>query len=141
MSIVFILLVSLALTTTSVGLIHSYKSSQQITIASNAVTHAQNGMWLGAEAFRRYLEGLHISDVTSLASQHNITLSDGRKIKVDNLTAVPDTATGTIQVTADLKHKHTVSRTSSAMRLVYDYQPPILPPSPLTRFKSVLMET
>lgn len=128
-SIVFITLVSLALTTTSIGLIHSYKSSQQITVAANAVTHAQNGMWLGAEAFRRYLESLSVAQVTALSNQYNITLSDGQSIKISNVASVPNAGIGTINVTANLEHKHTTSQTSSALKLVYRYQPPVQPPS------------
>ncbi len=130
-SIIFIVLVSLALTTTSIGLIHSYKSSQQITIASNAVTHAQNGMWLGAEAFRQHLADLTTAEVLALQTKHTISLDDGnstRTVNVENLSVLQNAPTGTVHVTADIIHKHTASKTSSAMKLVYDYQPLIDPP-------------
>ena len=135
-SIVFVVLVSLAVTASSLGVMHSIKSSQEINIASNALTHSQNGTWLGAEAFRLYLLELGSSNEVNFlnaTTDHNIVLSDTSigSIKVDDISVqsanVPADPT-VLEVSATIVNEHSASKSSSAIRVVYHFTPPPPPP-------------
>ncbi|MEY4589507.1 MAG: hypothetical protein RL497_1583, partial [Pseudomonadota bacterium] len=66
-TVLIIVLVGLGLTATSMGIIHSVRSTQQKQIAAHAITHAQAGAWTGVEVFRRYLASLTTVQLTALA--------------------------------------------------------------------------
>jgi len=132
-SIVFVVLVSLAVTASSLGVMHSIKSSQEINIASNAVTHTENGTWLGAEAFRLYLLELGTSSaVGSLAGDSfSIALSDTSigSISVSEIVVENDSDPDTPDVvSATIANEHNASKSSSSIRVVYHFTPPPPPP-------------
>jgi len=132
-SIVFVVLVSLAVTASSLGVMHSIKSSQEIYVASNAVTHTENGTWLGAEAFRLYLLELGTSSaVGSLAGDSfSIALSDTSigSISVSEIVVENDSDPDTPDVvSATIANEHNASKSSSSIRVVYHFTPPPPPP-------------
>ena len=132
-SIVFVVLVSLAVTASSLGVMHSIKSSQEINVASNAVTHTENGTWLGAEAFRLYLLELGTSSaVGSLAGDSfSIALSDTSigSISVSEIVVENDSDPDTPDVvSATIANEHNASKSSSSIRVVYHFTPPPPPP-------------
>jgi len=118
-SIVFVLLVGLAITASTVGVMHSVKNTQQINSASNAITHAQNGTWSGVAAFQKYLDTLDATALTELPAELDIDMEPqygdlaARNITVNN---EPD---GSLRIIADIINVHAAAKSSYAVRTVY----------------------
>ena len=74
-SIVFVLLIGLAITASTVGVFQSVKNTQQINSATNAITHAQNGTWSGVVAFQRYLDTVQANQLTNLPTELDIVMN------------------------------------------------------------------
>ncbi len=66
-TILIILLVGVAMTVTSLGVVYSVKSTQQKHVASQAATQTQAAAWAGAEVMRLYLEQLGSAQAVSNA--------------------------------------------------------------------------
>jgi len=118
-SIVFVLLVGLAITASTVGVMHSVINTQQINSASNAITHAQNGTWSGVAAFQKYLNTLDAAELAELPAELAITMEPqygdlvARNISVNN---EPD---GSLRIVTDIVNVHAAAKSSYAVRTVY----------------------
>ena len=136
-TIVFIMLVGLAITATGTGVMHSVKSTQQKSIAVNSITHSQTGAWVGAEAFRLYLSQQDVTGITTLLQ--NVTI--GMDPSYGSITAsniqVTNMGSNTYRVSADIVNIHAAARSSAALNVVYEVQPgssgagTITPPEPI----------
>lgn len=137
-TVVFVMLVGLALTATGTKVMNSVQSNQHKQVAVNSVTHAQTGVWVGAEAFRLYLAGQEASAIANLSDDLDIALDasfgsvSARNIQVETM------ADGLFRVSADVINTHSAARSSAALSIVYEVDPgtasPVSPPSaaPLT---------
>jgi hypothetical protein len=120
-TILIVVLVGVALIATSMGVMHSIRSTQEKHIAVHAVTHAQTGVWTGVEAFRLYLNTLTPAQLTALPS--TIALSVGSNA-YGNMSAtgvsVTGNATSGYKVNASIVNKNTSANASAAVGVVYE---------------------
>ena len=72
-TILTMLLVGLGLTATTMGVMHSVKSTQQKQLAVHAATHSQAGAWVGVEIFRRYLNSIDEATLKAVFLNADIT--------------------------------------------------------------------
>lgn len=63
MNLLLVLLVGLAMTVTTMGVVHTVRGSQEGQLSLHSITPAQGSAWMGAEVVRRYLA---VVDMTSL---------------------------------------------------------------------------
>lgn len=119
-TVLVVVLVGLALTATSLGIMHSIRNTQEKHVAVNAVTHAQTGVWAGAEAFRRYLIELDETTLEGLTGELTIGLpSEYGSIVAKNITSTA-TGSGGFRVTADIVNVHDAARSSAALGVAYE---------------------
>ena len=129
-TVLFVVLVGLALTATALGIMHSIRSTQERHVAVNAVTHAQTGVWVGAEAFRQYLLSLDDAALLALTGDLSIAMESGTygNITAKNITSVEEAPnTGRFRVSANIVNIHAAARSSSSLGVVFDVttsQPP-----------------
>lgn len=65
-TVLIVVLIGVALTATSMSIMHSLRSTQEKHIAVHASTNAQTGAWTGVEALRRYLESRTPAQIEAL---------------------------------------------------------------------------
>lgn len=120
---VFIILVGLALTATGTGVINSVQSNQQKQIAVNAVTHAQTGVWVGAEAFRLYLAELDAAAINQLSGNASIGLqSSFGNVEARDIT-VTEPTTGVFRVSANIRNVHAAAQSAAVLNVVFEVDP------------------
>lgn len=117
-TVLVVVLVGIALTATSLGLLHSIRNSQEKQVAVHAATNAQLGAWAGAEAFRSYLSQMDVAGIEAMAGEFNINFAgDYGNITARNINV---TLEGDIyKVAADIVNVHPAARASSALGVVY----------------------
>lgn len=111
-TILLVVLISIALIATTLGLTHSIRNTQEKQVAAHAVAHAQNGVWTGVEAFRRYLGTLTPQELAALDDtpgvEHRITLRNADNA-VQNVYG--SISVGNIVVTGPVNNSYEVSAT------------------------------
>lgn len=128
-TILIVMLMGVALTATSLGVIHSVRNSQEKQVAVHAATHAQTGVWAGVEAFRLYLGALTTAELDDLMSvgsdEYPIEFGDtgdaygSLTIKNISVTEVG----GIYRVSADIVNIHSAAKSSSALGVMYEISP------------------
>ena len=121
-SLIFVLLVSLAITAASTSVIQTIRKNQQISTAVNATTHSETGMWAAAEAFRIYLQSLEELDILALSGHWDIVMdaSFGDMVVRDMDPQPVAGEDGTYRVSAKIVNHHPVARSSSSLDVVYE---------------------
>lgn len=120
-TILIVLLVGLAMTASSLAIMHSLRATQQKQVAVHAITHAQTGVWAGAEAFRRYLGTLTSTQLKTLNGSMNLQLGNGTDfgaMSLQNITSVE--SANSFQVKATIVNAHGNARASAAVEVVYE---------------------
>jgi len=118
-TIIFVLLVGFALIATSAGIVYAMRGNIVKQVSVNAVTHAQTGVWTGAEAFRLFLCQLDGDEIETLSSNLDIEMDasygslSARNISVTDLTG------GEYQISADIVNIHAAARSSATLNVVY----------------------
>ena len=87
-TILVVVLVGLALTATSLGIMHSVRSTQEKHVAVHAATHAQLGVWTGVEAFRRYIGSISAADLQALRRSSPSVTGSAQESRQHNLTVI-----------------------------------------------------
>ena len=125
-TILMVVLIGLALTATSLSIMHSVRSTQVKQTAVHAATNAQTGVWAGVEAFRAYLGTLQPDAVTALDNTAVINLNfpdssfGTMQAKAVNVTPVGD---GKLRVSATIVNVQTTAKSSSAVGVVFEVNP------------------
>lgn len=133
-TILLVVLIGMALIATTFGLTHSLRSTQEKQVAAHAVTHAQNGVWTGVEAFRRYLGSIEEGSVLAALDDVNgtvysIDLSDANGAVQDYGTitvsdvAVSSPINGVYQVSATIANVHAQAKASASVGAVFQVNP------------------
>ena len=119
----------------------SIRHTQNKNIAVNAVTHAQTGVWVGAEAFRQYLLTLDQTALLNLDGRASMTMNFGMDfgdVTARNVT-VTDMGSNILQVSADIFNIHTNAQSSASLGVVYQVTvASSTPPSNLTQLDAAL---
>lgn len=128
-TLLIVMLMGVALTATSLGIIHSVRSTQEKQVAVHAATHAQTGVWAGVEAFRRYLAALSPDEMNELMAVGNAEFSiefgdtgdayGSLKAQKINVTE----AEGIYRVSAQIVNIHAAAQSSSALGVMYEVTP------------------
>ncbi len=126
-SLIFVLLIGLAITASTTGLIKSIKNTQEIGVAVNAVTHAQTGLWAAAEAFRVYLASIDDLSIQDLSGDLAINMDPAYGSISANDISVTTVATGQYRISTRIVNQHLVSRSSAAIIAVYTLGSEITP--------------
>ncbi len=127
-TVLIVVLVGLGLTATSMGIMHSVRSTQQKQIASHALTHSQAGAWTGVEVFRRYLASLTTAQLTELALNQSIDFTLPGTTNVVNAIikerVAPSGTISTYQVKTRLTYSDIAAKSSAALEVIYEFSPP-----------------
>lgn len=92
MNLLLVLLVGLAMTVTTMGVVHVMRGSQESQLSLHSITPAQGSTWLGAETVRRYLA---VTDMTSLSTGAlKIDSCEGLAVNILNITQSTATVSG-----------------------------------------------
>lgn len=121
-TVLLTILVGVAVTATAFGMMYSMRSTQEKQVAVHAKTHAQNSVWLGVEAFRRYLDGLSDTEINALHNTGNV-INIGVDASYGNITASNvqvSTVSSKLRINADIKAVHNDARASAAVGVVFE---------------------
>jgi len=135
-TLVFTLLIGLAVTATSAGVMHSVRGTQVKSSAINAVTHSQTGAWVGAEAFRLYLSELDETGLNAMSNSLTIGMDTSYGAIEAKAIDVLDVGNGKYQVSAHIVNTHAVARASTALSVTYEVEPQDTPAPSNTTFPS-----
>ena len=121
-SLIFVLLVSLAITAASTSVIQTMRKNQQISTAVNATTHSETGMWAAAEAFRIFLESINEISLQSLNGDMDIVMDASfGKMTVEEMDPRPVPGEhGLYRVAVKIVNRHPVARSTSTLKVVYE---------------------
>jgi len=134
-SLVFVMLVSLVIFASSAKMFKDMKNTQEIGTAVNAVSHADSGTKLAAEAFGIYLEGLTPNQLRTMPAtiqmetDPNGDLNEFGVLSAENINAV-EPMDNMFEVTATLVSRHQAARSSARLQVVYNVEAPGAPPPP-----------
>ena len=144
-SLVFVLLVTLVITSSTTNVVKTIRNTQEVSTAVNATSHAQAATWVVAEAFRIYLQSLNVLQLQA------INQGDIVPVTMDpifgNLTAQIDTAvqnaSGNFDISATIVNRHAASRSSASLKVAYDVNVVTtprnpMPPTPTVNFNDSL---
>jgi hypothetical protein len=92
MNLLLVLLVGLAMTVTTMGVVHVVRGSQEGQLSLHSITPAQGSTWMGAEVVRRYLAATDMSCLGTGAVK--IDGSDGLSVNILNVTQSTATVSG-----------------------------------------------
>lgn len=128
-TVLIVVLVGLGLTATSMGIMHSVRSTQQKQIASHAITHSQAGAWTGVEVFRRYLASLTTNQLTALALNQSIDFTLPGTTNLVNAVitdrVAPSGTVTTYQLKTRLTYSDIAAKSSAALEIIYEFSPPV----------------
>lgn len=123
-TILIVLLVGASVIAIAAGLFHSTRSAQEKQVATHAQTHAQNSLWFGLEAFRRYLGTLDAEGLDALNNTAQLDISVDSHygtIEAQNITV---TTVGSLtQITANILAKHTHAKAATGMQVTFSIDP------------------
>ncbi|GLQ94180.1 hypothetical protein [Dyella acidisoli] len=92
MNLLLVLLIGLAMTVTTMGVVHVMRGSQEGQLSLHSITPAQGSTWMGAETVRRYLA---VTNMTSLSTGAlKIDGSDALAVNILNITQSTATVSG-----------------------------------------------
>lgn len=128
MNLLLVLLVGLAMTVTTMGVVHVMRGSQEGQLSLHSITPAQGSAWMGAEVVRRYLA---VADMTALSKGAlKVDDCDGLDIDILNVTSSTTTVSGknttVYQVVANLTAASatgTPAASKAILQVVYDVTP------------------
>lgn len=135
-TVLIVLLVGVALTASTLGVIYSVKSTQNKQVTSHATSNAQSAAWALAEAVRKYLE-LETTDLAQLRADIDNANAGGTgfplPISLDGALShlsqskitlnSHSTVDGRIQLDLSINAIDTVSKATSQLNLVFVVQP------------------
>ena len=116
-TILIVVLIGVALTATSMSIMHSMRSTQEKQIAVHAATNAQTGAWAGVEAFRLYLDAQGVGGLTN-GSEYSIALTGYGTMAAKNILVTP-TGTGH-RVEATIVNTLAAAHSSASVGVVYE---------------------
>lgn len=134
-SIIFVMLVSLVIFASSAKTFKEMRNTQEISTAVNAVSHAEPGTKLGAEAFRLYLESQSNNTIRMLPSTIPIStdpqgnLNEFGVVSVQDISVV-EPVNDFFEVTATIVNQHHVARSTAKLQVVYTVSTQAGPPPP-----------
>ena len=128
MNLLLVLLVGLAMTVTTMGVVHMMRGSQEGQLSLHSITPAQGSTWVGAEVVRRYLA---VADMTSLSTGVlKVEGCDGLAVNILNVTQTTATISGksttVYQVVANLTSgaaTGTPAASKATLQVVYNVTP------------------
>lgn len=128
MNLLLVLLVGLAMTVTTMGVVHVMRGSQEGQLSLHSITPAQGSTWTGAEVVRRYLA---VADMTSLKTGAlKVDGCDSLSVNILNVTQTKATVSGksttVYQVVANLTAASatgTPAASKATLQVVYGVTP------------------
>ncbi|WP_246434547.1 hypothetical protein [Teredinibacter haidensis] len=129
-TILVILLITLAMTVSAIGVVYSLRGNQELQMAAHANTRAQASAWTGVEIFRNYLFQLS-NDITALGTlagtlpitvetMANTTLS----AEIVDITApATQNADDIYLITVNIRAEDAAAQSSSVVQVVYQVSP------------------
>lgn len=121
-TILMVVLVGMGVTAMALGIMHSVRSTQEKQVASHAIIHAQNSLWGGVEAFRRYLL-LDTTDLGSIADNSSYSIAMGAEygtITAENI--IVTTVDGNQRISANIISHHHAAKASAAVGVVIEVE-------------------
>lgn len=120
-TVLITVLVGVAITAMAFGMIYSMRSTQEKQVAVHAKIHAQNSVWMGVEAFRRYIDGLDDTAINDLHGTGSLSIDVGAgygTLSADNIQV--STVDSKLRVNAQIKALHGDAKASSAVGVTFE---------------------
>jgi hypothetical protein len=126
-NLLLVLMIGLAMTVTSMGVLHAVRSSQEGQLSLHAMTPAQQSAWAGSEIVRSYLQTLPASTLATLSGPVAVDGLDGLTVNIVSVQASTSTAGGTVyKVVADIASQvamQTSAASTATLQVVYGVTP------------------
>ncbi len=130
-TVLIVLLVGVALTASTLGIVHSVKATQQKQVSSHAATNAQGAAWMLAEATRLYLSNKDATTLSNKIAQplpytlHNeYAHLRSSSITINHINDPSSTGIG-IDIDVSIVAIDTTSQATSILDLTYNSRPPV----------------
>jgi len=114
-TLLIVIVIGMLLTVTTLGVVYSGRSAQEKQVAVHAVTHAQAGVMVGQEVFRKYLESLSFTDRVKLAASEKIELTTGANVY--SITIV-EPLNADSEIKANISYRDAHAKSSSQIQTV-----------------------
>ncbi len=124
-TILMVLLISLAMTVSSLGVVYTIRGGQALQVAAHASTHSQASALAGVEAFRLYLLSLkdNLEELEKLSGNLAISIDNvSASLSAQNVKVTPPKNSASdshYQVTANIRAQDTAAQSSSIIQVVY----------------------
>lgn len=119
-SLVFVLLVSLAVLATTSEAFKTVKKTQEIGTAINAMSHAESATLTAAEGFRLYLESIDPDNIRALSSSIALEMDPiYGSVTAENIDVV-ETSPNVFQIDTTFINMHAAARSSAKLQVVYN---------------------
>lgn len=124
-TILTVVLIGIAMTALALQYLSTVRSTQDTFVTAHSVTHAQNGLWTGVEAFRMYLDTLTNAQITALGGEASIPIALPGGFGSMNLynIVVSEIGGNKFRVEAELVNVHGDARSAAGLNIVYEIDP------------------
>jgi hypothetical protein len=126
MNLLLVLMIGLAMTVTSIGVVHLVRSSQEGQLSLHSMTPAQQSAWTGAELVRRYLVAAGASTIANLSGPLPISGLSGLTATIVSVSSATSGKTVVYRVVANVASSAAASTTAAStatLQVVYNVTP------------------
>lgn len=123
-AVLLVILLAIALTATSFGMMHVVRNTQEQHVAVHAVTHAQNGAWSAAEIMRQYLSKTSIASLSTGNVSIIVTGADEKAFDITaTITDITEVSTGVYHVTATIFNTNENAGSTAGLGVTFLVEP------------------
>ncbi|MBE1161860.1 beta strand repeat-containing protein [Dyella acidiphila] len=126
MNLLLVLLIGLAMTVTSIGVVHVMRSSQEGQLSLHAMTPAQQSAWTGAEIVRRYLVVASADTIAKLSGPLQVSGLSGLSVSIVSVAKNTASGSSVYRVVANIAGAAATATSASStatLQVVYDVTP------------------
>lgn len=126
MNMLLVILIGLAMTVTTIGVVHVVRSSQEGQLSLHSLTPSQQSAWTGAEILRRYLAAVDATTLCNLSGALKISGASGLSISIASVTPGTSGTTTVYHVVANIAGAVTAAAdaaSTATLQVVYIVTP------------------
>ncbi|GGA03224.1 beta strand repeat-containing protein [Dyella caseinilytica] len=126
MNLLLVLMIGLAMTVTSIGVVHVVRSSQEGQLSLHSMTPAQQSAWTGAELVRRYLVAASASTIANLSGPLAVSGLSGLTVNIVSVSSATSGSTVVYRVVANIASSAATSTSAAStatLQVVYNVIP------------------
>jgi hypothetical protein len=126
MNMLLVILIGLAMTVTTIGVVHTVRSSQEGQLSLHSLTPAQQNAWTGAEIVRRYLAAASATTVAKLSGPLTVSGAQGLSVSIVSVSSTTSGTTTVYKVVANIGGAAATSTSAASeatLQVVYNVTP------------------